>query len=89
MLLADNHFRLWGPLGFRELEDLVKLIANSLQRLLLVDQVVESPEGGRDCVPHRSPQNGEVVSCRPTQTGHTLVFPIARTCTQHFPRSLA
>jgi hypothetical protein len=30
-----------------------------------------------------------VVSCRPTQTGHTLVFPIARTCTQHFPRSLA
>ena len=82
MLLGDHHFRLLGALSFRELEDLVKLMANGLQRLLLVDQVVESPEGGWDRVPHRRPQNGEVVSCRPTQTGHILVFRISRTCTQ-------
>ena len=82
MLLGDHHFRLLGALSFRELEDLVKLMANGLQRLLLVDQVVESPEGGGDRVPHRRPQNGEVVSCRPTQTGHILVFHISRTCTQ-------
>lgn len=61
-LSADRHVSVPAELHPIGSQDIVDLLTDDLQSLRVTHQVVHGPEGGRDRVPQRRPEDGKVMS---------------------------
>lgn len=59
---AERYIFFAAELDSAEVQDVVDLLADDLQSLRVTHQIVHGPEGGRDGVPHRRPEDGKVMS---------------------------